>query len=192
MSTDQRLHITAPGDREIVMSRTFDAPAGLVFDALTTPHLLARWYGARGWRLADCTVDLRVGDRWRFVSRGPDGAEMAQSGTYREVERPSRLIYTETFDDQSYPGETLVAHSLTEAAGTTTLTSHLLYPSPEAREITLRYPMTRGVGQSYDRLDAALTEIAHPRAIRPDVIQPDVIQPDVIQPSVTHPQEEQP
>jgi uncharacterized protein YndB with AHSA1/START domain len=159
MSTDQRLHVTAPGDREIVMSRTFDAPAGLVFDALTTPHLLTRWYGARGWRLVDCAVDLRVGGRWRFVSRGPDGAEMAQSGTYREVERSSRLVYTEVFDDQSYAGETLVAHSLTEVAGTTTLTSRLRYPSPEARAITLRYPMTRGVGQSYDRLDAALAEV---------------------------------
>lgn len=177
MSTDQRLQVTAPGDREIVMSRPFDAPAGLVFDALTTPHLLARWYGARGWRLVDCTVDLRVGGRWRFVSRGTDGAEMAQSGTYREVERASRLAYTEVFDDQSYPGETLVAHSLTEAAGTTTLTSHLLYPSPEAREITLRYPMTRGVGQSYERLDAALSELTHSGAD---------------QPGVTHPQKEQP
>jgi len=171
VSSDERLHVTAPGDREIVMSRTFDAPAHLVFDALTTPHLLKRWYGARGWHLVHCTVDLRVGGHWRFVSRGPDDAEMAQSGTYRKVERASHLVYTEVFDDQSYPGQTLVAHSLTELAGTTTLRTRLHYPSPEAREITLRYPMTRGVGQSYDRLDAALTEITHPE--------------------VTHPQEEQ-
>ncbi|GAB2495463.1 SRPBCC family protein [Promicromonospora xylanilytica] len=172
MRADGRLHVTAPGDREIVMSRAFAAPAGLVFDALTVPHLLTRWYGARGWHLVDCTVDLRVGGRWRFVSRGPDGAEMAQSGTYREIVRPSRLVCTEVFDDQSYPGETLVAHSLTEHAGATTLETRLRYPSPEAREITLRYPMTRGVGQSYDRLDAALTELT--------------------QQQVTHPQEEQP
>jgi uncharacterized protein YndB with AHSA1/START domain len=171
VSSDERLRVTALGDREIVMSRTFDAPAQLVFDALTTPHLLMRWYGARGWRLVHCTVDLRVGGHWRFVSRGPADAEMAQSGTYRKVERASHLVYTEVFDDQSYPGQTLVAHSLTELAGTTTLQTRLHYPSPEAREITLRYPMTRGVGQSYDRLDAALTEITHPE--------------------VTHPQEEQ-
>lgn len=177
MSTDELLHVTAPGDREIVMSRAFNAPAGLVFDALTTPNLLTRWYGARGWHLVDCTVDLRVGGRWRFVSRGPDDAEMAQSGTYREVDRPSRLVYTEAFDDQSYPGETLVMHSLTELGGTTTLKSRLRYPSPEAREITLRYPMTRGVGQSYDRLDAALTEATRPETTHPEV---------------THPQEDQP
>jgi uncharacterized protein YndB with AHSA1/START domain len=81
--------------------------------------------------------------------------------TYREIERPSRLVYTEVFDDQSYPGETLIAHDLTELADTTTLTSTLHYSSPEAREIVLRYPMTRGVGQSFDRLDAVLTELAH-------------------------------
>jgi uncharacterized protein YndB with AHSA1/START domain len=161
VSADERLHVVAPGDREIVMSRTFNAPAGLVFDALTTPHLLTRWYGARGWSLVACTVELRVGGRYRFVSRGPDDAELAQSGTYREIERPSRLVYTEVFDDQSYPGETLIAHDLTELADTTTLTSTLHYSSPEAREIVLRYPMTRGVGQSFDRLDAVLTELAH-------------------------------
>jgi uncharacterized protein YndB with AHSA1/START domain len=161
VSADERLHVVAPGDREIVMSRTFNAPAGLVFDALTTPHLLTRWYGARGWSLVACTVELRVGGRYRFVSRGPDDAELAQSGTYREIERPSRLVYTEMFDDQSYPGETLIAHDLTELADTTTLTSTLHYSSPEAREIVLRYPMTRGVGQSFDRLDAVLTELAH-------------------------------
>lgn len=167
MSADERLQVAAPGDREIVLSRTFDAPAGLVFDALTTPRLLTRWYGARGWRLVDCTVDLRVGGRWRFVSRGPDDAEMAQSGVYSVVERPARLAYTEVFDDQSYPGETLVTHDLTELAGTTRLISTLQYPSPEARETVLRYPMTRGVGQSYDRLDAVLTRTTHPLEERP-------------------------
>ncbi|WP_454855228.1 SRPBCC family protein [Promicromonospora soli] len=167
MSADERLHVAAPGDREIVLSRTFNAPAGLVFDALTRPELLTRWYGARGWNLVACTVDLRVGGRYRFVSRGPDDAELAQSGTYREVERPSRLVCTEVFDDQSYPGETLIAHDLTELANTTTLTSTLRYPSPEAREIVLRYPMTRGVGQSYDRLDAVLTELANTQEKQP-------------------------
>lgn len=167
MSADRRLDVTAPGDREIVLSRTFDAPAGLLFDALTQPELLTRWYGARGWNLVACTIDLRVGGRYRFVSRGPDDAELAQSGTYREVERPSRLVYTEVFDDQSYPGETLVEHQLTEHADVTTLTSTLRYPSPEAREIVLRYPMTRGVGQAYDRLDAVLTELARAQEKQP-------------------------
>jgi uncharacterized protein YndB with AHSA1/START domain len=166
VSADGRLDVAAPGDREIVLTRTFNAPAGLVFDALTQPELLTRWYGARGWNLVACTIDLRVGGSYRFVSRGPDDAELAQSGTYREVERPSGLVYTEVFDDQSYPGETLIAHDLTERADTTTLTSTLRYPSPEAREIVLRYPMTRGVGQAYDRLDAVLSGLTHPQEER--------------------------
>lgn len=167
MSAAGRLHVAAPGDREIVLSRTFNARAGLVFAALTQPELLTRWYGARGWTLVSCTVDLRVGGRYRFVSRGPDDAELAQSGTYREVERPSRLVCTEVFDDQSYPGETLVDHQLTEQADATTLTTTLRYPSPEAREIVLRYPMTRGVGESYRRLDTVLTELANTQEKQP-------------------------
>jgi uncharacterized protein YndB with AHSA1/START domain len=167
VSADGRLHVAAPGDLEIVLSRTFNASASLVFDALTQPELLTRWYGARGWNLVACTIDLRVGGRYRFVSRGPDDAELAQSGTYREVEQPSRLVYTEVFDDQSYPGETLIEHQLTERAGATTLTSTLRYPSPEAREIVLRYPMTRGVGESYGRLDAVLTELANAQEKQP-------------------------
>jgi uncharacterized protein YndB with AHSA1/START domain len=163
VSAGRALRVTTPGDREIVLARRFDAPARLVFDALTTPHLLIRWYGARGWKLVACEVDLRIGGSWRFVSRGPDDAEMVQSGTYREIVPPERLVFTEVFDDQSYPGEALVAHVLTEGAGMTELTSTVRYPSREARDIVLRYPMARGVGQAYERLDEALAELAHPR-----------------------------
>lgn len=162
MTTDRGLRVTTPGDRTIVLTRTFEAHPRLVFAAFTVPELLTRWYGARGWQLITCTVDLRVGGHWRFVSRGPDGDEMAQSGSYLEVQEPRRLAHTEVFDDQSYPGEARVAHDLTEAApGRTTLTSTVHYPSPEARNVVLRYPMTRGVGQAYGRLDDLLTELAH-------------------------------
>ncbi|WBB70931.1 SRPBCC family protein [Micromonospora sp. WMMD812] len=144
------------GDRELVLSRVFDAPADLVFAAFTRPELLVRWYGARGWRLVGCDVDLRVGGRWRFLSRGPGGDRMVQSGTYRRIEPPHRLVYTELFDDQSYPGETLISHEFTERAGRTTVTSTLRYATPEGRDTVLRYPMVRGVGQSYVRLDDLL------------------------------------
>ena len=161
MSTDRRLHVRTPGDRDIVLTRTFDAPARLVFAAYTVPDLVTRWYGARGWRVVSCEVDLRVGGRWRFVSHGPHGDHMAQSGTYLRIEEPRRLDYTEVFDDQSYPGETSITHDFAERPpGTTTLTSTIRLPSPEAREIVLRYPMTRGVGEAYERLDDLLTELA--------------------------------
>lgn len=149
---------TTPTDRTIVLSRRFDAPPRLVFDAWTKPELLRRWYGARGWTLVECEVDLRVDGAWRFVSHGPDGARMGQRGVYREVDPPHRLVYTELFDDQSYPGVALVTHDFTEESGRTLATSTILYPSPEARDIVLRYPMRRGVGEAFERLDQVLKD----------------------------------
>src|SRR5689334_22504936 len=146
------LTVTTPADRDIVLSRAFDAPRHLVFAALTRPELLRRWYGARGWSLVECEVDLRVGGAWRFVSRGPGGATMTQRGRYREILAPGRLVHTEIFDDQSYPGETLIRHEFVERAGRTTVTSTIRYATAEGRDRVLRYPMARGVGESYDRL----------------------------------------
>jgi uncharacterized protein YndB with AHSA1/START domain len=153
------LTVTTPTDRDIVLSRAFDAPRHLVFDALTRPELLTRWYGARGWNLVVCEVDLRVGGTYRFESRGPDGAEMGQGGVYQVIEPPGRLVYTELFDDQSYPGETLISQELAERADRTTLTTTIRYASREGRDTVLRYPMARGVGESYDRLAAVLVDL---------------------------------
>jgi len=159
MNNTGTLKMTTPTDTAIVLTRVFDAPRRLVFDAWTKPELLRRWFGARGWNLAGCEVDLRVGGSWRFVSRGPDGTEMAQGGVYREIVPPDRLVYTESFDDQSYPGESLITHVFVEQRGKTTTTSTLVYPSPEARDIVINYPMKRGVGEGYDRLAELLAEI---------------------------------
>lgn len=152
------LTVTTRDDRDIVLSREFNAPRRMVFDAWTKPKLLMRWYGARGWNLTGCYVDLRVGGRWRFVSQGPDGSIMAQSGVYQAIHAPDRVVYTEKFDNQSYPGETLVAHVFVERSGKTTVTSTLRYPSRDARDIVLRYPMARGVGESFDRLAELLAQ----------------------------------
>jgi uncharacterized protein YndB with AHSA1/START domain/catechol 2,3-dioxygenase-like lactoylglutathione lyase family enzyme len=152
------LTVTTPGAREIVLAREFDAPRRLVFDAFTRPELLVRWYGARGWNLTECEIDLRVGGAWRFVSRGPGGAVMGQRGVYREIVAPQRLVYTELFDDQSYPGETLIDSQFTEHGGRTTVTTTVRYATPQGRDTALRYPMERGVGEAYDRLDEILTK----------------------------------
>jgi uncharacterized protein YndB with AHSA1/START domain len=156
MNNTGTLTVTTPTDREIVLRRVFDAPRRMVFDAFTKPELLKRWFGARGWNLVVCQVDLRVGGTWRFVSHGPDGTDMGHGGMYREIVPPDRLVYTELFDDQSYPGESLITHDFVEQNGKTTLTSTLLYASQESRDIVLSYPMERGVAQGYDRLDELL------------------------------------
>ncbi|MCM0676305.1 SRPBCC family protein [Micromonospora phytophila] len=164
---DDPLVVRTPGDREIVLSRVFDAAAPLVFAAFTRPELLVRWYGARGWRLVECEVDLRIGGRWRFVSQGPDDARMVQSGVYRRIEPPGRLVCTELFDDQSYPGETLVSHEFTELIGRTTVTTTLRYATGEGRDAVLRYPMTRGVTESFTRLAELLHGTATTRGEAP-------------------------
>jgi uncharacterized protein YndB with AHSA1/START domain len=164
MSRLGSLTVTTPTERDIVLSRAFDAPRHLVFDALTKPEFLTRWYGARGWNLVVCEVDLRVGGAYRFVSRGPDGAEMGQGGVYQVIQPPERLMYTELFDNQSYPGETLISHELVERADRTTLTTTVSYASRDGRDTVLRYPMARGVGESYDRLAGVLIDLESGRS----------------------------
>ena len=154
------LEVTTPSDREIVLTREFDAPAGLVFEALTRPELLPRWHGARGWHLVVCEVDLRVGGAWRFVSRGPDGVEMGHGGIYREVVPGERLVYTEEYDDRWHEDEALVRVELVETApGRTTMTTTLTYRSRTTRDLVLSSPMRRGAGEGYERLDELLTEM---------------------------------
>jgi uncharacterized protein (TIGR03086 family) len=153
------LAITTPSDTEIVITRTFDAPRHLVFAALTEPDLLVRWHGAHGWTLETCEVDLRVGGAWRFVSRGPGGAEMAMFGVYREIERPHRLVHTESFEG-SDAGEAVVTTVLAEDGGTTTFTATVRYPSQAARDAVVETRMAEGVGESYRRLDEVLAGVA--------------------------------
>jgi uncharacterized protein YndB with AHSA1/START domain len=154
------LTVTTPGDREIVLTRSFAAPGRLVFDAYTRPELLTRWYGARGWHLVECVLDLRPGGRYRFTSVGPGGARMVQAGEVRQVQAPVRLVLTEAFEEQSYPGETLIIHDFNEHSGQTIVTTTVRYATPEGRETALKYPMARGVGESLARLDAVLLEIS--------------------------------
>jgi uncharacterized protein YndB with AHSA1/START domain len=153
-----KLTVTTPTDREIVLTRTFAAGRELLFEAYTRADLLTQWYGARGWNLVGCEIDLREGGAYRFTSRGPRGEEMVQAGTVRVVRRPERLELTELFDDQSYPGETLITHEFTEHGGQTTVTTTVRYATPEGRDTVLRYPMARGVAEAGDRLAALLAK----------------------------------
>jgi uncharacterized protein YndB with AHSA1/START domain len=119
------LRVIAPTERKLVFTRVLDAPRSLVFDAWTKPEMLKHWFGPRGWSLVVCEIDLRVGGRWRFVLRGPDGAEIGMRGVYREIVRPERTVYTETFDH--IPGQSLVTGVLAEHGGQTMLTATVLY-----------------------------------------------------------------
>jgi uncharacterized protein YndB with AHSA1/START domain len=160
MTQTGTLRLTTPSEREIVMSRVFDAPRSLVFDAWTKPELLERWLGVRGgWSMVICEVDLRVGGAYRFVWRGPDGAEMGMGGVYREIVSPKRLVATELFDEPWYPGEALGTTTLVEEGGRTTATTTVLYESEEIRDAVLESGMARGVAESYDMLAEYLASI---------------------------------
>ena len=119
------LLVSTPTEREIVLTRVFDAPRQMVFDAMTKPDLLKRWFGPRGWSLRVCEVDLRVGGAWRFVLSGPDGNEMSMHGVYREINSPARSVHTETIDP--FAVESIVTTVLVESGGKTTLTGTILY-----------------------------------------------------------------
>jgi uncharacterized protein YndB with AHSA1/START domain len=154
MKNTGTLKVATPTDREIVMTRVFDAPRHLVFDAFTKPELLKRWFGPRGWSLVVCETDFRVGGSWRFVLRGPDGSEMGMYGVYREIVPPERTVHTESFDD--YPGESIVTAVWVENDGKTTLTATVLYPSQEIRDAVINSGMEHGAAESYDKLAEVL------------------------------------
>jgi uncharacterized protein YndB with AHSA1/START domain len=154
------LKVTTPTDREIVMTRHFDAPRTLLFDALTKPELLKRWsLGPPGWSLEVCETALNVGATYRFVWRGPDGTEMGMRGVCREIVPPERIVATEKFDEAWYPGEARVTTVLVEQGGKTTLTLTVLYESREARDAVLKTPMEQGVAAGYDRLAELLASL---------------------------------
>ena len=154
------LQVTTPSDREIVMTRVFNAPRRLVFDAWTKPELIRRWLGVRaGWSMVVCEVDLKVGGTYRYVWRGPDG-DMGMGGVFREVVRPERLVCTEQFDQPWYEGEAVDTLVMVEQGGKTTVTTTVLYASRKVRDAVIKSGMARGVEESYDRLAEILPTIA--------------------------------
>jgi uncharacterized protein YndB with AHSA1/START domain len=155
-----KLQVTTPSDREIAMIRTFDAPRTMVFEAFTKPELIKRWLGVFGnWKFEVCEVDLRVGGKYRYVWRGPDGAKLAMGGVYREIKRPERIVATERFDDPWYEGDAIDTTLFVEKGGKTTVTTTVLYDSKEIRDNVLKSPMEGGVAKSYDQLDKVLASM---------------------------------
>jgi len=151
MNDTETLKITTPGDREVVLTRRFGASRSLVFDALTKPELLRRWYGPSGWTLDVCEIDLRVGGAWRFVVLRPDGKAIGQKGVYREIITGERIVNTEAWEDWD-AGECLVTTELTDVNGQTIFTSTILFPSREVRDTVVKAGLEHGANESYAKL----------------------------------------
>ena len=151
--------VTMPTEREILITRVFDAPRSLVFEAYTNPEHLPHWMlGPQGWTMPVCEVDLRPGGAWHFGWRKSDGTEMEMRGVYKEVSPPERLVSTESWGD-GWP-ETINTLVLSEENGKTTLSCTILYPSKEARDNALKTGMKDGMAMSFDRLAERLDAMA--------------------------------
>ena len=150
------LKVTMPSDREIAMTREFDAPRQLVWDAHTKAELVRKWLlGPPGWSMPVCKIDLRVGGGYRYEWRKKsDGTTMAMGGTYKEITPIERIVSTEKFDDPWYEGEAVGTLVLREQGGKTILSTTVLYASKTVRDSVLKAGMTTGVEQSYDRLES--------------------------------------
>lgn len=154
--------VTTPSDQEIRMTRLFDAPRHLVFEAMTRPEHVRRWWGCLGdgYSVPVCEIDFRPGGRWRFVNRHPKG-EAAFHGEYQEIAPPSRVVFTEIFEE--FPDTvSVVTAELSEENGKTRLTATVRYPSKEVRDMVIATGMSAGAAISYDRLEDLVAELQRP------------------------------
>jgi uncharacterized protein YndB with AHSA1/START domain len=149
-----------PADREIRMTRLFSAPRRIVFEAMTKPEHVKEWWGrlGDGYSVPVCEIDLRPGGRWRFVNRHPKG-EVAFYGEYREIVPPTRLVFTEIFE-QFPENVSVVTSDFTEENGMTRLTVTVKYPSVQVRDMLIASGMAKGAALSYDRLEDLVAELA--------------------------------
>jgi uncharacterized protein YndB with AHSA1/START domain len=151
--------LSTPSEREIRMTRLFNAPRELVFEAMNKPEHVKRWWGIldEDHSVPICEIDFRVGGAWRFVNRGPQG-DVTFYGVYREIAAPDRVVSTEIF--AMFPDiESVVTTLLTEEAGKTRITVTVAYPSREVRDNVLKSGMEGGAAISYDRLDEVASQL---------------------------------
>jgi uncharacterized protein YndB with AHSA1/START domain len=147
--------VTLPSDTDILITRQFDAPAWLVWEALTRPEHVMRWWGPEWCPLESAEIDFRVGGAWRYVSRMDDGSELGWHGVYREIEAPDRIVTTEVFE--GFPdGESLNTMTLSESDGITTLRTLVRHTSPANRDGHISSGMEGGMQDTFNRLDDLL------------------------------------
>jgi uncharacterized protein YndB with AHSA1/START domain len=160
-ATKNEMIVERTSDRELTVTRTFNAPAHIVFEAWTKPELLKQWWAPKsfGVSLFECEQDLRVGGAYRFAfGRDPKNSEVF-SGRYLEVDPPSRLVLTQLYERMADIGDVVVTVALEESQGRTHLTLHQLFPSKEALEGALASGMERGMRVTLDQLDALVASM---------------------------------
>lgn len=156
----KRAVVTVRSDTHVVITREFDAPRRLVFEASTRPESMRRWYGPRALTVTDCEIDLRPGGSYRWTLRAPDGSEYKFMGEYREIQAPERMVYTERFLlGDTWTNDVLYAVTLVETGGKTLLTILLTYATRADRDGHLGAGMEEGMAESHERLDELLADL---------------------------------
>jgi uncharacterized protein YndB with AHSA1/START domain len=144
--------VTLPTDEQILITREFDAPARLVWEAYTNPELVKRWWHANRGEITLVEIDLRVGGTWRYVMVTPDGTEVGFHGEFREIVPHERLVSTEVFE--GFPeGEAVDTLTLTEADGRTTMEILVQLQSQEHRDGYINSGMEAGMQDAMDLLE---------------------------------------
>ncbi len=163
VASSHTMTLTTPSDREIVMTRVFDAPRELVWEAHTKPEHLKKWWGPRGFTLPVCEMDFRPGGAYRFVSADADGNEYGFRGEYRDIVPPEKIVWT--FEFEGMPSSVSVdTLTLVEEDGKTTLTATSVFDSVEQRDGMLQSGMETGAGETWDRLAEHLEEMERTNA----------------------------
>lgn len=155
MTTSHSAKLTFPSDTQILITREFAAPKHLVYRACTEPELVKQWWHANRGVVTHCEIDLRVGGQWRFVSKTPEGFEVAFHGEILELVPNERVVQTEAFEGIPDPDDnaTVNTMTLTEQDGRTTLTVLVDCPSPQTRDAIVESGMEAGLQDAYDLLE---------------------------------------
>ncbi len=161
MTTSRTATVELPQDDQILITRDFDAPKHLVYQAYTTPDLVRQWWHAKRGRMTTCEIDLRVGGKWRYAMVTDDGLEVAFHGEYREIVPNERLVSTEVYEgapnaDDHPAVDTL---TLTEREGRTRLTILMQLDGKESRDAVIASGMEAGLQDALDLLEQAAVSL---------------------------------
>ncbi len=165
MTADRKATLTLPAEDQFLVTREFDAPRRLVYEAWTTPELVARWWTARRGAAKEMEIDLRVGGRWRYAMETTDGQEVAFHGEYREIVPDERVVSTEVYEGAPLPPEELEANAtlntvtFAEEDGRTQVTMLIQCPSREVREAIIASGMEAGLQDALDLLEEVAQEL---------------------------------
>ena len=162
MTHSGKAEVTLPADDQIKVVREFDAPASLVYRAVTEPELVERWWGARRGAMTVAEIDLRVGGKWRYVMDASNGQEVGFHGAFREIVPNERIVQTEAYEGIPDPDESANVNTMTlvEADGRTTMELLIQCVNKESRDMQIASGMEEGMQESYDDLEDVAKSLA--------------------------------